>query len=298
MRLRRSELSVPGSSEKMLAKGAASDADMVFCDLEDAVAPNQKADARKQIVNALTTLDWGRKTRAIRINGPHTHWCHDDVIEVVTGAGDALDLIIVPKVNGPRDVWFVETLLDQVETKLGRAKPIALEVLIEESAALACVEEIARCSQRLEAIIFGPGDMSASQGVRYALAREADYPGDIWHHARARIVTAARAAGIDAVDGPFANFRDDDGYRKEALGAALMGFIGKWAIHPAQVPIANDVFSPTEREVSNARELVDAYRTAEEAGEGATGGGGMMVDAATARIMQVILDRAAAIEGA
>lgn len=297
LRLRRSELSTPGTSEKMLARAAASPADFVFCDLEDSVAPSQKEAARRQVVAALTGLDWGTKTRAVRINGTHTEWWRDDIVALLRGSGDAIDLVIVPKVRTPADVHTVETLLGELEDELGIAEPIALEVLIEEAEALTCVEEIARSSPRLEALIFGPGDFSASQGVRWSLGHEAQYPGDIWHYHRSRIVVAARAAGIEAVDGPFANFRDADGYRTEALRAALIGFTGKWAIHPSQVEIANEVFSPTDDEVRNARELVDAYAKAEAGGEGSAGVGGVMIDAATVRIMENVLQRAELIAG-
>jgi citrate lyase subunit beta/citryl-CoA lyase len=273
----------------MLAKAAASEADLVFCDLEDSVSPAHKTSARRVVIEALRGLDWGNKTRAVRINGVHTPYAHEDVIELVTGTAGALDLLIVPKVKAARDVWWVETLLDQLEAKLDRPAPIGLEVLIEEVEGLANVDEIARSSPRIEAIIFGPGDLSASQGVRWGLLAAADYPGDIWHYARSRIVVAARSAGVDAIDGPFANFRDRDGYRTEAIRAALIGFAGKWALHPDQVSVANEVFSPTEDEVEAARRMVEAYEKAEE---GAVGVEGVLVDAATVRIMQGVLDRA------
>ena len=226
MRLRRSELSTPGSSDKMMAKAAASDADLVFLDLEDAVAPNAKVAARGAIVAALNQLDWGSKTRAVRINGVETVWCHDDLIEVVTGAGAVIDVIIVPKVKAPRDVWFVDTMLDQLEAKLGlQPGGIGLEVLIEETEALARVEEIAGCSARLEALILGVGDLSASQGIRagHVGGSVEHYPGDMWHYARNRMIVAARANGLDAIDGPNANFRDLDGYRTDATWAATLG---------------------------------------------------------------------------
>lgn len=299
VRLRRSELSTPGSSEKMLAKAAASDADFVFCDLEDSVAPQQKEAARITVVRALRRNDWGTKTRAVRINGVHTDWWGDDLEEVVTGAPEDVDVVIVPKVKTPKDVQTVATFLDELEGRVRRKRDrIALEVLIEEAEGLAGVEEIARSSPRLEALIFGPGDFSASQGVRWAIARDADYPGDIWQYHRSRIVVAARAAGIEAVDGPFANFRDADGYRREALRAALIGFTGKWAIHPSQVEIANEVFSPTESEVQAARDLVETYAKAQSSGEGAAGVGGVMIDAATVRIMEGVLERNRLIRGA
>jgi citrate lyase subunit beta/citryl-CoA lyase len=297
-RLRRSELSTPGTSDKMMAKAAAGDADLVFLDLEDAVAPAEKPGARPAIVHALTSLDWGSKTRAVRVNGTHTPWCHDDVVDVVTGAGGRLDLLILPKVKAPRDVWFVDTLLDQLEQKLGLPRGrIGIEVLIEETEALARVEEIAACSTRLEALILGVGDLSASQGIRTGhVGDSGGYPGDMWHYARNRMIVAARANGLDAIDGPFANFRNDAGYRKEAEWAATLGAVGKWAIHPAQVPIANEVFSPTEDEAGRARAVVDAVAQAEAAGEGAASLNGVMIDAATARIFRTVLDRVEAIE--
>jgi citrate lyase subunit beta/citryl-CoA lyase len=294
-RLRRSELSTPGTSDKMMAKAATSEADLVFLDLEDAVAPSQKAGARDPIVAALTGLDWGAKTRAVRVNGVQTEWCHDDLIEIVTGAGAVLDVVIVPKVKAPRDVWFVDTLLTQLEAKLGLpVGRIGLELLIEETEALACVEEIAACSARLEAQILGVGDLSASQGIRAGhIGDAADrYPGDMWHYARNRMIVAARANGLDAVDGPFANFRDADAYRREAGWAATLGAVGKWAIHPSQVPIANEVFAPTQREIAQAKTIVAAVRQAEAAGEGAANLNGVMIDAATARIFETILSRA------
>lgn len=286
LRLRRSELSTPGSNEKMLRRAAASGADLVFCDLEDSVAPALKPAARKAVVEALVGLDWGSKTRAVRINGVHTDWWRGDIEEVVGGAPEAVDLLIVPKVRTPHDVTLVEEVLDDLGAHVG------LEVLIEEAEGLVHVEDIARCSRRIEALIFGPGDFSASQGVRWSLTRLADHPGDIWQYHRSRIVVAARAAGIEAVDGPFANFRDADGYRTECLRAALVGFTGKWAIHPGQIEIANEAFSPTDDEVGAARELVEAYAKAEASGEGAAGMGGVMIDAATVRIMNGILERA------
>ncbi|MDP1820500.1 MAG: CoA ester lyase [Acidimicrobiales bacterium] len=294
MRLRRSELSTPGTSEKMLAKAAASDADLVFCDLEDAVAPVEKPGARATITNALRELDWGAKTVAVRINGVHTEWCHDDIVEIVTQGGPRLDLLIIPKVKAPRDVWFVETLLDQLEVKLGLGKRIALEVLIEETEALARVEDIAASSPRLEALILGVGDLSASQGIRVGHIGEVGdrYPGDMWHYARNRMIVAARANGLDAVDGPFANFGDPEAYRRDAGWAATLGCVGKWAIHPSQIALANEVFAPTTAEVERARSAVHAVREAEAAGHGAATLGGMMIDAATARIFQGTLDRA------
>jgi citrate lyase subunit beta/citryl-CoA lyase len=296
MRLRRSELSTPGSSDKMMTKAAASDADLVFLDLEDAVAPTAKVAARGAIVAALNRLDWGSKTRAVRINGVDTVWCHDDLIEVVTGAGAVIDIVIVPKVKAPRDVWFVDTMLDQLEAKLGLERGgIGLEVLIEETEALARVEEIAGCSGRLEALILGVGDLSASQGIRagHVGGSAEHYPGDMWHYARNRMIVAARANRLDAIDGPNANFRDLDGYRTDATWAATLGAVGKWAIHPSQIAIANEVFSPTADEIAHAERVIAAVREAEAAGAGAASVDGLMIDAATARSFETVLDRAA-----
>src|SRR5260221_6162609 len=203
-RLRRWKLSVPASNPKMVEKAVASAADLVFLDLEDAVAPALKESSRANVVEALKNLDWGRKLRAVRVNAAETKWAHDDVIEVVERAGEFLDVIILPKVKAPRDVWFFDTLLTQLEIKLKLKKQIGLEALIEESAALARVEEIAACCPRLEALILGFGDLSASQGMRFGVATDPanKYPGDLWHHAPVRMITACRANRLEAIDRP------------------------------------------------------------------------------------------------
>jgi citrate lyase subunit beta / citryl-CoA lyase len=293
-RLRRSELSTPATNEKMIAKAAASDADLAFLDLEDSVAPAAKTGARANVVRGLTELDWGATTRAYRINGVHTPWCHDDLIEVVGRAGAAVEIVIVPKVKAPRDVWFVDDLLTQLELRHGLdVGRIGLEVLIEEAEALARVEEIAGCSPRIEALILGVGDLSASLGMRTGhIGASSRYPGDVWHHARARMIAAARAAGVDPIDGPYANFGNADGYRDQCAWSATLGAVGKWCIHPSQVPIANEVYAPTVDEIERATRIVTAVREAEERGDGAANVGGVMVDAATTRVFEVVLDRA------
>ena len=298
-RVRRSELSTPGHSTKMIAKGVASDADLVFLDLEDAVAPSAKPGARKNIVAALNELDWGRSVRAYQINSVDTEWCHDDVIEVVTGAGANIDVIIIPKIKGPRELWFVDDLLTQLERKLGlEVGRIGLEVLIEEVQALQTVDEIAVCSPRLEALILGVGDLSASQGMRLGHIGVTDsdealtYPGDVWHYARHRMIVAARAAGIDAIDGPYANFANPKGYEKSAATFAMIGGVGKWCIHPSQIPIAHDVFSPTEQEIADAEDSIAVYRQSEADGVGAIGRDGRLVDAAHMRLAQNTLHKA------
>jgi citrate lyase subunit beta / citryl-CoA lyase len=294
MRSRRCELSTPGSNEKMIEKALGTNADVVFLDLEDAVAPNQKVEARAKVIKALNTLDWGKKTRAVRMNNIETEYAYQDVIEVAEKAGDRLDLIIIPKVKAARDVFWVDTLLTQIETRLKRKHRIALEVLIEEVQALINVEEIARSSPRLEAIIFGPGDFSASQGVRMTTigGSVTTYPGDIWHYARSKIVVAARAAGIDAIDGPYADFRNPEGYREEAIRSVTMGFVGKWAIHPSQIDMANEIYSPAKKEVERARRLEAAYAQAEADGLGAITFEGVMIDAASVRIIRNVIDKA------
>jgi citrate lyase subunit beta/citryl-CoA lyase len=270
----------------MCEKAPSAEADLVFLDLEDACAPAAKEVARSIAVGALTGLDWGRTVRAVRINGIETPWCHGDIIELVTGARDALDVIIVPKVRTARDVWWVDVLLGQLEAKLGLARPIGLEVLIEEAEGLANAVEIARASPRLEALIFGAGDLSASLRARVDgnFDPVVTYPGDFWHFARVQVLTAARAAMIDAVDAPYPAYRDPEGYRQSALRASALGYDGKWAIHPGQVPIANEVFSPTAEEVEDARRSMESYREAEAEGVGAIGRDGKLVDAAHMRL--------------
>jgi citrate lyase subunit beta/citryl-CoA lyase len=285
VRLRRSQLSVPGISEKMIAKAAASDADHVFLDLEDAVAPSAKPAARKTIVEALNTLDWGRKVRCVRINDVTTPWCFEDVIEVVEGAGAKIDTIMLTKAMRAADVQFVDLLLGQLEAKLKLERRIGLEVLIEEAAGLQSVEAIAAASPRMEALIFGMGDYSASQQMNLRGWGSDGYPGDIFHYPRFRIAMAARAAGLDPVDGPFANFRNEEGYRREARYAHMLGFVGKWAIHPAQIAPALEIFSPPAEEVSRARELAAAYDRALAEGVGSVNVNGTMVDAASIRII-------------
>jgi citrate lyase subunit beta / citryl-CoA lyase len=293
-RARRSELSTPATSEKMMAKAVASDADLVFLDLEDAVAPSVKDVARRQAAKTLRGLDWGNTTRAVRINGVHTSWCHDDIVEIVTEAGAEVDVLIIPKVKAPRDVWYVDTLLTQLEDKLGlEPGRIGLELLIEEVEAVARVDEIAACCPRLEALILGVGDLAGSQGVRSAdINGSGGYPGDVWHYARSRMIVAARVNGIDAIDGPYGDFSDPDGYRKEARRAAMLGAVGKWAIHPSQIALANEVYSPSEKEIARARRIIDAVAEAEAAGQGAAAVDGVMIDAAATRIYQQVLDRA------
>lgn len=292
-RVRRCELSVPGSSEKMVAKAATMNVDFVFLDLEDAVAPSEKRPSRKKIVDALNSLDWGKKTRCVRINDLTTEYAYEDIIEVVEGARENLDIIMLPKAMSAADVKFVDKLLTMMEKKLGLEKRIGIEVLIEEVEAMMNVEEIAAASPRLEALIFGMGDYSASQGVSLKdIGGASGYPGDIWHYQRQRMTIAARANGIDAVDGPYADFRSPDAYREECRRAMILGMVGKWAIHPSQVEIAQDVFSPDPADVARARAMIKAYDEALAQGLGAVQYEGKMIDIASVRIVKNLVDKA------
>jgi len=293
-RARRVQLSTPGSSEKMIQKAAESKADHVFLDLEDAVAPSQKREARKKIVAGLKSLDWGKKTRCVRINDLTTEYAFEDIIEVVEGAGEHLDTIMMTKVLTPADVLFADKLLHQLEKKLKLKRRIGLEALIEEVEGMQNVDAIAACTPRLECLVFGMGDFSASMGVTNKNVGETDgYPGDIWHYARFRLVMACRAAGIDPVDGPFADFRNPDAYREECKRSMILGCVGKWAIHPSQIDIALDVYSPKKEDVERARMLEKAYAEAEAKGLGAINVDGIMVDVASIRILRnTVLNKA------
>ena len=262
----------------MIQHAVRCDADLVFLDLEDSVVPDLKVAARDNAARALVELDWGRKTRAVRVNGSASPWAHEDVIATVERAGRCLDVLIIPKVKAPRDVWFFDTLLTQLEARLGLEKRIALEALIEET----------------EALILGVGDLAASQGVRIRrlVNPEERYPGDLWHYARNRMVVAARAHGLDAIDGPYFNYADRDGFHREASWSATLGCVGKWAIHPSQVDVANEVFAPTDEEIGFARQMRAAYDSGAQGGAGATGARGVLVDAASVRIFDAVLERA------
>ncbi|HEX2891992.1 CoA ester lyase [Vineibacter terrae] len=292
-RARRVQLSTPGSSEKMMQKAAASAADHVFLDLEDAVAPSQKRAARQKIVTALKELDWSGKTRCVRINDLTTEYAFEDIIEVVEGAGEHLDTIMMTKVMTAADILFADKLLHQLEKKLKLKRRIGLEALIEEVEGMQNIDEIARCTPRLECLVFGMGDFSASMGVaNHAIGGDSAYPGDIWHHARFRLVMACRAAGIDPVDGPYADFKNPDGYRQECTRAMLLGCVGKWAIHPSQIDIARDVYSPRAEDVARARKLEKAYAEAEAQGLGAINVDGVMIDVASIRILRNTIRKA------
>ncbi len=292
-RARRCQLAVPASSEKMMTKAAGLDIDHVFLDLEDAVAPNAKAQARRLAVDAINSLEWRPRTVCVRINDVETEWCHDDIIEVVTGAGKRLDTIMLTKARCAAEVRFVHLMLDQLEAKLKLPRRIGIECLVEEVEGMMQVNEIAACSDRLECLVFGMGDYSASQQMQIqAIGASGKYPPDLWHYPRYQMTIACRANHIDPVDGPYANFRDQEGFLKEAERAHALGMAGKWAIHPAQAPWATEVFTPSAESVTSARKQKAAYEAALAEGLGAIQVDGMMVDAASIRILDNVLERA------
>jgi citrate lyase beta subunit len=296
----RSLLAVPASNRRMVEKALASEADAVFLDLEDAVAPEKKAGAREDVARALSDLDWDGRPTLFRINALDTRWFYRDVVEVVEAAGDALDAILVPKVNRPEDLHAVAVLLSGIERE--RDLPpgkIALEAQVETAEGLTNIDAVARSTDRLGALHFGPGDFAASLGMPQTSLGTRDewdeaYPGHRFGYAMQRIVVAARAAGLRAVDGPVADHRDEEGLRAACRIARALGFDGKWCIHPAQVPIVNEVFSPTEGETTWAKKVVEAYERANMAGSGAVSVDGQMVDAASIKMARNTLDLAGA----
>jgi citrate lyase subunit beta / citryl-CoA lyase len=287
-------LSVPASSARMQAKAATLPADHVLFDLEDATAPSEKAGARSIAVESLKTLDFGRRAVAVRVNGVDTQWCYRDVVEVVEAAGDRLDSVILPKVESPAEVFFLDRLLGQIELAQGFSKHIGIEVLIESAAGLQQVDEIARASTRLEALIFGPGDLSASLGLDQLTigTLESDYTADIWHYALMRVLVAARVNGLLAIDGPYAAFADLEGLKRSARRTAALGFDGKWVIHPSQIETVNRIYSPHPATYARAEGILAAYRQATEAeGRGAIIYEGEMIDEATRKMAESIARR-------
>ncbi|GAA5125941.1 CoA ester lyase [Haloechinothrix salitolerans] len=292
-RLQRSELAVPGSNPSFIDKAADSDADFIFLDIEDAVAPPEKEQARKNIIEALNDIDWAGKgkTVSVRINGLDTHYMYRDVVDVVEQAGAHLHTILVPKVGVPADLYCVEALINQIEQAKGFANRIGTEALIETALGMANVESIAASGGRLEALHFGVADYAASNRARTVNigGLNPNYPGDQWHFALSRMIVACRAYGLRAIDGPFGDFSDPDGYLDGARRAAALGAEGKWAIHPSQVELANQVFTPPEEEVTKARRIVEELRKAEAEGRGAASVDGKMIDAASERMAQTVI---------
>jgi malyl-CoA/(S)-citramalyl-CoA lyase len=307
-RLNRSELAIPGSQPQMFEKAAKLDIDVIFLDLEDAVAPNEKEQARKNIIKALNEIDWGNKSMSVRINGLDTHYMYRDVVDVVEQAGERLDLIMIPKVGTAADVYAVDMMVTQIEAAKGYKKRIGFEHIIETALGMQNVSEIAAASPRNESLHFGVADYAASTRARTTIiggvnedysvltdpakdgSREVHW-GDMWHYALARMVVAARANGLRPIDGPFGDFSDPDGYRAAAKRAAVLGCEGKWAIHPSQAALANEVMSPSDSEVDRAERILKAMADAEKTGKGAVSLDGRLIDYASIRQAEVLIEK-------
>jgi len=293
-RLQRSELAVPGSSPKMFEKALNSNADYIFLDLEDAVSPNDKLAARKNIIKALKEINWKEKgkTISVRINSLDTHYMYRDVVDIIEQAGDRVDTILIPKVGTCSDVYMVDCLLTQIETSKKIKNKIGLECLIETALGMSNIKEIAKSSDRLEALHFGVADYAASLRARTIVigGLNPDYPGDQWHHGLSQLVMTCRAYGLRAIDGPFGDFNDPDAYIASAKRAAAIGIEGKWAIHPSQIDLANKVFSPPETEVKKATRIIEELDKAAKEGKGAAQLDGRMIDAASARMAENIVN--------
>ena len=302
-RLQRSELAVPGSSPNMFEKALKSKADFVFLDLEDAVAPDDKLMARKNVIDALVDLDWrgAGKTISVRINSIDTHYMYRDVVDIVEKAGERLDTILLPKAGTFSDIYMISAMLNQIETAKGLKNRIGLEVLIETTLGMANVIEIARFgrNERLEAMHFGVADYAASCRARTTVigGLNPNYPGDQWHADLSQMLVACRAFGLRAIDGPFGDFNDPESYKDAARRSAALGFEGKWAIHPSQIELANDVFTPPESEVSHAKQILIALEEAAKEGRGAAQLNGRMIDAASAKMAENIVNTDNAING-
>ncbi len=296
IRLERSMLFVPASRWPMIEKAAASAADAVCLDLEDSVAPDEKAAGRANIVRAFTELDFGRRVRMFRINGLDTPFAYRDLIEVVEAAGNHIDLVMLPKAGSPEDVRFVDLLLTQIEMNCGLTRRIGIEAQIETAAGFLNLREIAESSARLEALIFGPGDYAASVQMPSAGIGEFDthddfYPGHRWHAVMHAIVAAARANGLRCLDGPYAAFKDAAGFERSCRIALALGFDGKQCIHPNQLAEANSFFAPSSEEVARAERIVQAYEQAIAEKRGAISLDGKMIDAANLRMASVVLEK-------
>jgi malyl-CoA/(S)-citramalyl-CoA lyase len=304
----RCQLFGPGSNTKLFAKMAASDADVINLDLEDSVSPSDKDSARANVIEAINTIDWNTKTLAVRINSLDTPYWYRDVVDLLEQAGDRLDQIMIPKVGNASDIYAVDALVTAIEAAKGRSKPINFEVIIESAAGLVNVNEIAASSPRMVAMSLGAADYAASMGMQttgiggtqdnyYMLHGDARHYSDPWHLAQTAIVAACRTHGILPVDGPFGDFSDDEGYRAQARRSATLGMVGKWAIHPKQITLANEVFTPSDEAVAEAREILSAMDDAKARGEGATVYKGRLVDIASIKQAQVIVAQSELIAG-
>ena len=293
-RVQRSELAVPGSSPKMFEKALNSPADFIFLDLEDAVSPNDKVTARENVINALKEMDWrgNGKTISVRINGLDTHYMYRDVVEIMCQAGEFVDTLLIPKVGVSGDVYMVDCMVNQIEQERGLKNKVGLECLIETALGMVNIEEIAQSSKRLEALHFGVADYAASLRARTVVigGLNPDYPGDQWHHGLAKLVATCRAYGLRPIDGPFGDFNDPDGYINAAKRGAAIGIEGKWAIHPSQIEHANKVFSPPAQEVEKAHRIIEELAKAAAEGKGAAQLDGRMIDAASEKMAENIIN--------
>ena len=293
-RLQRSELAVPGSSPEMFEKALNSKADYIFLDLEDAVSPMDKITARQNVIKGLKEFNWKEKgkTISVRINSPDTHYMYRDIIDLVEEVGDKLDTILLPKAGTASDVYMIDCLLTQIETNKKLKNKIGIECLIETALGMSNIKEIAKSSERLEALHFGVADYAASLRARTVVigGLNPDYPGDQWHHGLSQLVMTCRAYGLRAIDGPFGDFNDPDAYVEAAKRGAAIGIEGKWAIHPSQIELANKVFSPPSSEVTKAKRILEELDKAAKAGKGAAQLDGRMIDAASARMAKNIVN--------
>lgn len=307
-RLNRCQLFGPGSNTKLFEKMAASAADVINLDLEDSVSPNDKDQARANVIAAINDVDWNTKTLSVRINGLDTPYWYRDVVDILEQAGDRLDQIMIPKVGCAEDLYAVDALVTAIERAKGRSKQIAFEVIIESAAGIAHVEDIASASPRLQAMSLGAADFAASMGMQttgiggtqedyYMLHDGVKHWSDPWHWAQTAIVAACRTHGILPVDGPFGDFSDDEGFRAQARRSATLGMVGKWAIHPKQIALANEVFTPSEDKVAEAREILAAMEEATRTGAGATVYNGRLVDIASIKQAEVIVKQFEMITG-
>ena len=298
----RCQLFGPGSRTSLFPKMAASAADVINLDLEDSVAPSDKDQARKNIIAATHDVDWGGKTLSVRINALDTPYWYKDVVDLLEQASDQLDQIMIPKVGCAADVYAVDALVTAIETAKSRSKPINLEVIIESAAGISHVEEIASSSQRLVAISLGAADFAASMGMQttgiggtqenyYMLNEGQKYWSDPWHWAQVAIVAACRSNGLLPVCGPFGDFSDEEGFRAQARRSATLGMVGKWAIHPKQISLCNEIFTPSKAAVDEAREILGAMELAKSNGEGATVYKGRLVDMASIKQAEVIVQQ-------
>ena len=299
----RCQLFGPGSRPEILPKMATSAADVINLDLEDSVSPNDKDQARKNIIDAIGDIDWGTKTLSVRINGLDTPYWYRDVVDLLENASERLDQIMIPKVGNAGDLYAVDALVSAIETAKNRKKKINFEIIIETAAGLANINEIAQATPRLVAMSLGAADYAASMGMattgiggtqsNYFMLSDGDdrqtHYSDPWHMATVAIVAACRTYGILPVDGPFGDFSDDEGFKAQALRSATLGMVGKWAIHPKQIALANEVFTPSEAQITEAREILAAMEEAEKSGQGAAVYKGRLVDLASIRQAEVIV---------